>query len=483
MDATRLVGVGASAGGVEALLELVDGLDPTSRRRCSWCCTRRRRPDGAARTSWTGGAPSTWPPPATATRCARAGCYVAPPDRHLQVEDGRVRLPAAPRRTNTGRASTSLFRSLARDAGRRATGVVLSRARSTTARPGSPRSSTTAGGHRAGPRRRAVPRRCRGPPSPGCPTRSSPGRQVGAALAEIAARRTWGGHGGRRRPCSPTRWRRAGRGARPRGGEPPGAAAGLRCPDCSGPLFEVEDGGLPRFRCRRRARLGPREPPGRAGREVERALYAALRALEGKAALLAAGGRVRPRRGPATASPSAPPVGTRRARLRGRPAPPAGRRDAPGRRSPDAAGIRRRRERPVSDDDAGLRGPPAVHQGEPRLRLHRLQALQRAAPGGAPDAAGRGERRSPTTSTASRSHPDEFTALFNTILINVTGLLPRPGGLGHLRDEVLPPILAAKTADEPRPGVVRRLRERRGGLRAGDRARRGPRHRRSSGAG
>ena len=28
MDATRLVGVGASAGGVEALLELVDGLEP-----------------------------------------------------------------------------------------------------------------------------------------------------------------------------------------------------------------------------------------------------------------------------------------------------------------------------------------------------------------------------------------------------------------------------------------------------------------------
>jgi two-component system CheB/CheR fusion protein len=39
-------------------------------------------------------------------------------------------------------------------------------------------------------------------------------------------------------------------------------------------------------------------------------------------------------------------------------------------------------------------------------------------------------------------HPDEFTALFNTVLINVTGFFRDPDTWGHLRDEVLPEVLA-----------------------------------------
>jgi two-component system CheB/CheR fusion protein len=46
-------------------------------------------------------------------------------------------------------------------------------------------------------------------------------------------------------------------------------------------------------------------------------------------------------------------------------------------------------------------------------------------------------------------HPDEFTALFNTILINVTGFFRDADAWEQLSTEVLPPVLAAKPPGSP----------------------------------
>jgi len=46
-------------------------------------------------------------------------------------------------------------------------------------------------------------------------------------------------------------------------------------------------------------------------------------------------------------------------------------------------------------------------------------------------------------------HPDEFTALFNTILINVTGFFRDVDAWTYLRDEVLKPMIEARPADSP----------------------------------
>ncbi|MET0496580.1 MAG: CheR family methyltransferase [Actinoplanes sp.] len=46
-------------------------------------------------------------------------------------------------------------------------------------------------------------------------------------------------------------------------------------------------------------------------------------------------------------------------------------------------------------------------------------------------------------------HPDEFTALFNTILINVTAFFRDPDAWDHLRDEILGPLLSARPAGAP----------------------------------
>jgi two-component system CheB/CheR fusion protein len=46
-------------------------------------------------------------------------------------------------------------------------------------------------------------------------------------------------------------------------------------------------------------------------------------------------------------------------------------------------------------------------------------------------------------------HPDEFTYLFNTILINVTAFFRDPEAWDYLRDEVLEPMIAARAAGSP----------------------------------
>jgi two-component system CheB/CheR fusion protein len=46
-------------------------------------------------------------------------------------------------------------------------------------------------------------------------------------------------------------------------------------------------------------------------------------------------------------------------------------------------------------------------------------------------------------------HGDEFTALFNTILINVTGFFRDPEAWDHLRHDVLPALLLAKGSTQP----------------------------------
>src|SRR5262245_8234555 len=46
-------------------------------------------------------------------------------------------------------------------------------------------------------------------------------------------------------------------------------------------------------------------------------------------------------------------------------------------------------------------------------------------------------------------HPDEFTALFNTILINVTGFFRDQDAWDFLRQESLPALLAARRAEAP----------------------------------
>src|SRR5262245_55585307 len=46
-------------------------------------------------------------------------------------------------------------------------------------------------------------------------------------------------------------------------------------------------------------------------------------------------------------------------------------------------------------------------------------------------------------------HQHEFTALFNTILINVTGFFRDPDAWQYMRTEIVEPLLASKPMDAP----------------------------------
>jgi hypothetical protein len=81
-------------------------------------------------------------------------------------------------------------------------------------------------------------------------------------------------------------------------------------------------------------------------------------------------------------------------------------------------------------------------------------------------------------------HPDEFTVLFNTILINVTAFFRDSDAWDHLATEVLPGLLATKgPSDGSNSSMERRLRVRRGGLHLGHPARRAVGLRRVPGTG
>ena len=121
-----IVVIGASAGGVEALMQVVRGfpadfpaavfvvlhLSPTATSRLADILTRSGPLEAI---NATDGSP------------IEPGCSViAPPDFHLVIRPGRVELSRGPRENHTRPAVDPLFRSAARAYGNRVIGVVLS---------------------------------------------------------------------------------------------------------------------------------------------------------------------------------------------------------------------------------------------------------------------------------------------------------------------------------------------------------------------
>lgn len=299
----NLVVIGASAGGVETLVRVVRRFPVDL--PATVCVVLHISP----------GSPSMLP--AILRRAAALPCraatdgealrngeiLVAPPDRHLVVDDGEVALTVGPRENGHRPSVDVLFRSAARAGAVRVIGVVLSGTRDDGTAglavikecgglaivqdpeealyPGMPASAlahvpvdAVVGADEVGA---TILRMLTGELPPSRPRSLAPTAPADpAGIPEPDAGPLWNGGDARQ----------AGQG---REGEPEEEEEGVisTCPECGGVLSEHREAGVTQWRCRVGHRYSPESLADAQAEGVEAALWAAVRALEDRQSLLA----------------------------------------------------------------------------------------------------------------------------------------------------------------------------------------------------
>ncbi|HEY8078551.1 MAG TPA: chemotaxis protein CheB [Labilithrix sp.] len=279
-----LVVVGASAGGIEALRELVRELPLGFPASIVVVTHVAAHAPSALPSILTRSGPLRATHATSGVRLEHGHIFVAPPDHHLLVHDGALRLTRGPRENGHRPAVDPLFRSAARWHGPRVIAVVLSGALD----------DGTSG---------AFAVRMRG----GIVVAQSPDDASYASMPESVIARVGADHVAPARELARLLVRLVAEDvegalpAPPPVGDahledddmeermdraPSGPASAFTCPECHGALWEVRDGGdLVRYRCRV-GHVYASDSLGAAHAEyVEEALWAAYRALEEAEAL------------------------------------------------------------------------------------------------------------------------------------------------------------------------------------------------------
>ena len=264
--------IGASAGGVEALKTVVAGL-PDDLPAAVLIVLHIAPTSSSALAHILGRAGDLPCRAAEDGELLRPGhILVAPPDRHLVAEDGRVRLTAGPRENGHRPSVDTLFRSAATARGDGVLGVVLSGTRDDGS-AGLAVIASQGGATMVQDPDDAL--------YPGMPA-SAIAHVVVDAIAPldrvadtIAAFVRGDGLPEGIRRSDPTLG-------------PPSRRRGLTlvCPECGGVLTERDEAGVPQWRCHVGHTYGPSSLAESQGAAVEAALWTALRSLEDRAALM-----------------------------------------------------------------------------------------------------------------------------------------------------------------------------------------------------
>jgi two-component system chemotaxis response regulator CheB len=275
----RVVGIGASAGGVDALIRLLRNIEAdlpaallvvlhvpaTGRSLLAPILDRQTALD--VRVAEDGDA------------LAPGRVYVAPPDRHLIVADGQIRLERGPKENAVRPAVDPMLRSLAASYGEHSVAVVLSGAL------GDGSSGALAVKLAGGTVIVQDPDDATVPSMP-----ESALRAVGKADAVLAAteigpalvRLADGTRATREDLTVASKADPIEEGP----DRPSGPPTGFTCPECQGPLWQVEEGDLVRYLCRVGHGYSEESLIIEQGSAVEAALWSALEALEERAEFL-----------------------------------------------------------------------------------------------------------------------------------------------------------------------------------------------------
>jgi two-component system chemotaxis response regulator CheB len=213
--------------------------------------------------------------------------YVAPPDRHLMVQDGHVVVARGAHENGLRPSIDVLFRSAALSYGRRAVAVVLTGARDDGV------AGASAVGARGGcvvvqsPDDALFPSMPSATVSRDHPDRILPLAELATAVANAVRRLSeevpMSENGGDEMSLE-TEYATLDAEMLERDA-PPGESSVFSCPACGGVLWELEDENLLRFRCRVGHAYTADGAVEAQGESIEAALWTALRALQERAQL------------------------------------------------------------------------------------------------------------------------------------------------------------------------------------------------------
>lgn len=279
MTKRNIIVVGASAGGIEALCELIKHLPKdldASVFVVMHVGDRSLLPNVLDR---CGGLPAVF---AVHDKAYERGCiYCAPAQHHLSIKNGKTVLTRGPRENGHRPAIDVLFRSAARTHRSKVIGVVLSGGRD----DGS--AGLFAIKARGGVAIVQDPAEALTPDMPQNALNMVdidfclPTYQIADVLVQLAngkaTNTTESPNGGTTMEDQAT--------AEYPKSEPPGDQVPVTCPECNGPLYEVRDGELAQFQCFVGHRFSPESLSEQHTEALERALWTAIRKLKERVVL------------------------------------------------------------------------------------------------------------------------------------------------------------------------------------------------------
>jgi len=284
--APALVVVGASAGGVEALRDLVGGLPADFPAAVLVVLHVPATASSALPVILDRAGPLPVRHAADGDRLVPGRVLVAQPDHHLVVLGEQVALTRGPQENGHRPAVDVLFRSAARAWGGRVVSVVLSGSLDDGA------AGTVAVRSRGGSGLAQSYDEALYDAMPRAAAAAADGvrllrvAEMPAALVELVGSLPAAGDAG----PAPAEMERETQMAdldadAMHDPDRPGVPAGFGCPECAGALFRIEEGRLHRFRCRVGHAWSPDSLLAQQSVALESALWMALRSLEEKAAL------------------------------------------------------------------------------------------------------------------------------------------------------------------------------------------------------